>query len=325
MDIDKFIENRRQIFLAIESYNRSSPALRDGIELFIKNPVGNGRNLEERWLGAKEMVAMQYWDLFLLNYTAGHPILALRDELETVIRAIEIYTDALRDWHGNPHYPPFMLDELDHYQQLMQLIGLCYLLHRQDLLPRLAALQDGYFAGEDVLYEDFLYFGLPDSRYEAEILTHTKAYTDLVDALYADLDGKEKAEAHLLQYIKRWYKTSMKGLPWHNAHLEANQAGYYGYWSFEAGAVAFLQDLDDHALRDFPYYPKDMVDWARQFNPDSHINQLGRCQANAPCPQAGTWWTPAKPDARRAFAQGDIMPDYPDSSYGATIWYREAE
>jgi len=51
----------------------------------------------------------------------------------------------------------------------------------------------------------------------------------------------------------------------------------------------------------------------------------GRVAANHPCPQAGTWWTPAKPDARRTFAQGDIMPDYPDSSYGATVWYREAE
>lgn len=325
MDIDEFVKQRRQIFLSIESFRRSHPALQEGIELFIKNPVGNGRNLEERWLGAKEMVAMQYWDLFLLNYTAGHPIIALRDELETVIQAIEVYTAALRDWHGDASYPPFMLDELDHYEQLMQLIGLCYLLHRQDLLPRLAALQDGWFAGEDVLYEDFLYFGLPDSRFDSETLTHTKAYTDLVDALYADLDGKEKAEAALLQYIKRWYKTSMKGLPWHDAHLEPNQAGYYGYWSFEAGAAALLQDLDDSKLREFPYYPKDMVDWAKAFQPDNPAHPQGRCEAGRPCPQAGNWWTPANPDARRIFSQGEVMPAFPDSTYGATIWYREAE
>ncbi len=51
----------------------------------------------------------------------------------------------------------------------------------------------------------------------------------------------------------------------------------------------------------------------------------GRVAAGQPCTQSGTCWTPAKPDARRAFAQGDIMPDYPYSSYGATVWYREAE
>ena len=324
MDISEFAKQRRQIFLDMSYYLENYPSFEKSILKFQSTPAGTGRTQQECWLHSKMYVASDAWDRFNFGYTAGHPILALRDELETVIRAIEVYTDALRDWHGNPHYPPFMLDELDHYQQLMQLIGLCYLLHRQDLLPRLAALQDGYFAGEDVLYEDFLTFGL-NNRFAAETLHFFKAYTDLHDALYAEEEGKAQAEAHLLQYIKRWYKTSMKGLPWHNAHLEPNQAGYYGYWSFEAGAVAFLQSLDDHALRDFPYYPMHMVDWARQFNPDSHISQQGRCPAGQPCPQAGSWWTPAKADARRAFAVGDIMPDYPDSSYGTTIWYREAE
>jgi|GEM_PF-4253058 len=55
------------------------------------------------------------------------------------------------------------------------------------------------------------------------------------------------------------------------------------------------------------------------------IPSSGRCEAGQPCPQAGIWWTPAKPDARRAFVQGEAMPDFPGSSYGATIWYREAE
>lgn len=324
MDIEAFVKQRRQIFLDFNYYSETNPLFEKSIGQFQNTPAGTGRNQQECWLHSKMYVASDTWDRFLFGYTAGHPILALRDELETVIKTIEVYTAALRDWHGNPAYPPFMFDELDHYEQLMQLIGLCYLLHRQDLLPRLAALQDGYFAGEDVLYEDFLTFGL-DARYEAETLHFFKAYTDLHDALYAEEEGKETAQSHLLQYIKRWYKTSMKGLPWHNTHLEPNQAGYYGYWSFEAGAVAFLQDLDDSALREFPYYPKDLVDWARQYQPDHPQNQQGRCEAGQPCPQAGNWWTPAKPVARREFAVGDIMPDYPDSTYGATIWYREAE
>ncbi|SMF53826.1 Imm72 family immunity protein [Pseudogulbenkiania subflava] len=55
------------------------------------------------------------------------------------------------------------------------------------------------------------------------------------------------------------------------------------------------------------------------------VSHGGRCEAGQPCPQDGTWWTPARPDARRAFAQGEMMPNFPDSNYGATIWYREAE
>lgn len=44
-----------------------------------------------------------------------------------------------------------------------------------------------------------------------------------------------------------------------------------------------------------------------------------RCEAKQPCPKAGYWFTPAKPDSRRRFKQGEAMPDV-GSSYGDTIW-----
>lgn len=51
----------------------------------------------------------------------------------------------------------------------------------------------------------------------------------------------------------------------------------------------------------------------------------GRCDANQPCPRSGYWYTPAKADARRLFALGEIMPNFPNSAYGATIWYWDAD
>ncbi len=46
-----------------------------------------------------------------------------------------------------------------------------------------------------------------------------------------------------------------------------------------------------------------------------------RCEAGQPCPESGMWWTPAKENAQRYFEQGELMPDFPDSTYGSTIWY----
>ncbi|AOY02387.1 hypothetical protein BJP62_15895 [Jeongeupia sp. USM3] len=46
-----------------------------------------------------------------------------------------------------------------------------------------------------------------------------------------------------------------------------------------------------------------------------------RCESERPCPRSGYWATPAKEDSRRAFERGEIMPDFPGSTYGATIWY----
>ena len=44
-----------------------------------------------------------------------------------------------------------------------------------------------------------------------------------------------------------------------------------------------------------------------------------RCEANQPCPREGYWFTPARPNSRRAFQQGEAMPDV-GGTYGATIW-----
>jgi hypothetical protein len=44
-----------------------------------------------------------------------------------------------------------------------------------------------------------------------------------------------------------------------------------------------------------------------------------RVEGGQPCPQAGYWFTPAKPDSRRHFKEDETMP-LVDSAYGATIW-----
>jgi hypothetical protein len=36
-----------------------------------------------------------------------------------------------------------------------------------------------------------------------------------------------------------------------------------GYWSWEAAAVTVISRIDDSSYRDKPYYPKDLVDYAR--------------------------------------------------------------
>lgn len=89
--------------------------------------------------------------------------------------------------------PVFKFYSLDEYCQLIQLIGLCFLLHRRDLLPRLVFLQDGVSAigqvgqgngGTDWLYEEFMSAGLgADTRYEADTLSFGNPYSGLADAM----------------------------------------------------------------------------------------------------------------------------------------------
>ena len=68
---------------------------------------------------------------------------------------------------------------------------------------------------------------------------------------------KERDKSDLLEkYLKEdWYN---KEYECYEAH-KSDQNIYYGYWSFEAGAIAKILNLDDSNLKDVPYYPYDLV------------------------------------------------------------------
>ena len=52
--------------------------------------------------------------------------------------------------------------------------------------------------------------------------------------------------------------------------------------------------------------------------PGADTTQL-RCDADQRCPREGWWFSPAKSDSRRHFAQDEVMPAF-STNYGATIW-----
>ena len=52
--------------------------------------------------------------------------------------------------------------------------------------------------------------------------------------------------------------------------------------------------------------------------PAADTTQL-RCNADQRCPREGWWFSPAKSDSRRHFAQDEVMPAF-STNYGATIW-----
>ena len=49
-----------------------------------------------------------------------------------------------------------------------------------------------------------------------------------------------------------------KDAAWHNSH-KSKQDVYYGYWSYEAGAIVKCMGLDGSLLKDEKYYSYDLV------------------------------------------------------------------
>jgi len=316
-----FHEQRRQVFLTEMFYKRQIDR-RDGLFVAFSKEILSPETDREGVSLLHQSLCDEHYERLSLRYTAGTPIEELRNELTGVIEAYEHYQKALSAYEGRPAISPLGLNQLGDYERAMQLIGLCYLLHRRDLLPRIAAMIDPGYVGEDTLYEDLLAYALP-GRVDLDEWYHENPYTPLVHAMY-ESDGEE-ASKQLNDYINQWYP-AFKYVPWHDGHLriDGTDGDYFGYWAFEAGAVALLCEIDDSHISHM-VYPKDLVAWAKahadDFPDDSSSDKSRRpnVPAGHPCPEAGWWFTPAQTGSRRYFKQGEVMPSL-GGDYGLTFW-----
>lgn len=87
-------------------------------------------------------------------------------------------------------------------------------------------------------------------------LLFPKSFSTLQKVVFAE----NKVEL-LKKYLSHdWYN---RDCGCYEAH-KSKQNIYYGYWSFEAGAISRILSLDDSSLKDVPYYPYDIVHYKRK-------------------------------------------------------------
>jgi hypothetical protein len=320
----EFHKLRRQQFLTEVSYKEelrffkefAAPTYLGNLKEIPRDPMDHTINAHS--------YADESFVTYMLRYTAGESLGSLREDLEHVIFSLEQAARYLREYQDNPTFPPLRFVEKDDYERVLQLIGLCFLLHRRDLLPRVAAIFDPSSAGRDTLYEDLLSYEL-EGRYETDSWYH-EDYRDLINAMYRDTESESISD--LKVYLKNWYKY-FADAPWHDSQLKIegdNSAGYFGYWAIEAAAIAYLMEVDDSSFRDQIVYPKDLVDYARLLDDlqsnecTPNKNKGGRVAGGEHCPKSGYWMTPASLGSRQYFSSGELMPIFRNSTYGATIW-----
>jgi len=59
---------------------------------------------------------------------------------------------------------------------------------------------------------------------------------------------------------KDWYQGHSDAY-WHGIHKNTKVNNFFGYWSWEAAAIAKIKAIDDSELKDQLYYPYDAVNW----------------------------------------------------------------
>ncbi|MER0240422.1 PoNe immunity protein domain-containing protein [Fulvimarina sp. MAC8] len=87
---------------------------------------------------------------------------------------------------------------------------------------------------------------------ETDHLLWPEAYAPLYECFkQADVYPERQLQA----FMKDWYH-NMSDTYWYENHKGRHDT-YFGYWCFEAAAVAKILNIDDAALKDHPNYPYD--------------------------------------------------------------------
>jgi hypothetical protein len=334
MTPEKFRAQRRQKFLTLEYYNLNQKdfevSMKGCLEALKERKAQNDLDPFGEAGLCKDQLS-----LLKMHYTAGVPIEELQPYYDKVIAALKVwqeadlvYTNSLEQEFGEElrkDLPVLYFEALETFQLIMDIVSLGLLLGDSKALHQLAYIFRAY-RHQDMLFEELIAPAVTDPNPDVEEFYHEKPYGHLVDAFMAETP--EDTNKCMKQYLDNWYK-SFEEAPWHDGHLHAvpgEYMPYYGYWSFESAAIAVLHNIDDSSFRNHLLYPKDLADWARENNSIEKVRTGLEEKAppsvpgGSPCTKTGRWATPAQPGSARNFEEGEIMPDFPGSSYGATFW-----
>jgi hypothetical protein len=267
-----------------------------------------------------------------LQYSAGAPVSQLAEVWPYAMRWAEEFAMFHEGYHRLPdsegYITPHSGLRTEAYAGVaLPMVCWCILTEHSAELPRVASYLD--YGNElmdvrDGLLERFFAPFIPGRGEPPDTATRHLPYRKLFKVFAAE---PSKRPALMVRYLDDWYEASRRE-PYYDQHLEGG-FGFYGYWSWEAATTTYLLDIDDSSYRDMDFYPRDLVDYARSLRPptplkdaplDASTKRL-RCEAGQPCPQAGFWSTPAQANSRRAFKAGELMPEFKESSWGATVWY----
>jgi hypothetical protein len=110
-----------------------------------------------------------------------------------------------------------------------------------------------FFPERDVIWEVMITALGFERKQTIDTLIWPEAYT----LLWKSIKLSPSNNAHLLnKWVINWYQ-SMSMTPWSNSH-QSKHNSYYGYWCFEAEAIAELLNINDNNLFDHVHYPHDL-------------------------------------------------------------------
>ncbi|MDD0976096.1 PoNi-like cognate immunity protein [Pseudomonas fontis] len=298
-----FNSSKREPLLAEAAYHSSVKIKQDNyVNVTFDAVRAEQQRTAEHERGLSFDWAFGNLELLIQLYSGGEP-------LENLLAAANRTFDEFERHKKN--FPDFYLLpwEPDAYQYTLWLLSLSVLFDLPERAKMIATyvgstLEDGQ---DSLLRQLYSRVGV---SFPGDNLIHVKPYAELQSALNACGDEQQQLMA---RYLKHWYQ-NMKKCYWYGRDKRP-AAGFFGYWAFEAGMVTVLWDIDDTVYRDLPYYPKDLVDYARAKHVADHFPR-GRligtpgmtAKSGEECPCTGVWICDDWAVGPQTFSRGITLP-----------------
>ena len=199
----------------------------------FQNKLIDGEVAEERI----PTIEWKVFDLRLLmliaKYSRGDEVISLKSEFNELLQMFLNVNN----------------EEFFSYSDNLEFLSLAILLNIDN--TSIKKIVEKFFEKDALI--DFLANGtISDPKH----VLYPKGWKKLFDVIL--VQNKEEQIKKLMDYInKRWYPINK--VEGNLDNHESDQNVYFGYWCFEAGAVAKILKIDDPKLKDQQYYPYDMV------------------------------------------------------------------
>jgi hypothetical protein len=204
-------------------------------------------------------------------YSGGHDIADLAAIYPSVIEYVEVFAYFSQRFKesdaSNPSTVAHLALQGADFSLVNRLLSLGICLGWKELIPRLVPLIDYNNPVRDGLIERLLQSYVPGRGTPSADCTRHLPYSRTIN-IFNSMD--ESRAALLAEYLSEWYEASRRE-PYFESHKKG--LSFYGYWAWEAAAIAVVLEIDDTGLNGTQFYPDDLVAYARKIYSENNNRQ----------------------------------------------------
>lgn len=198
----------------------------------------NNEVKENRIFSVRKKIDSIRFGLLIAKYSYGEEIDKLESEYIQLLKDMPLY------WNNNSNYV-----------DMLWMMSLAILFDvSKEQFSILSDLVEKYNRN-DALFDFFIKY---KERGIIEDINGNCSFGFPYEKLISILSDKEKCVDNLKEYLEKYWYVGHRNMGWYDIH-KTKEKLYYGYWSFEVGAIAKILNLDDRSLKDVSYYPYDLV------------------------------------------------------------------